>query len=168
MKESLKKEFTNFINEFRDERGEKKYRQLAHHAINNNKKIVVFGFKDLIYHNNELATLIFNEYYKYESIINAALTQYMHEEEKNMMKESGENRGEENKDHYECSFDNGFDELQDQSVRGLKCGYLGKLIKLRGTVTRTSEVRPELKVGVFKCRTCGKYSKEVPQQFKYT
>lgn len=29
-------------------------------------------------------------------------------------------------------------------------------------------MRPELKVGVFKCRTCGKTSKEIVQQFKYT
>lgn len=69
---------------------------------------------------------------------------------------------------YECSFDSGYDEGLKDSVRGLKCQHLGKLIKFRGTVTRTSEVRPELKVGVFKCRTCGKVSKPIVQQFKYT
>lgn len=35
-------------------------------------------------------------------------------------------------------------------------------------MTRTSEVRPELKKGVFKCKNCGKLSKEITQQFKYT
>lgn len=75
---------------------------------------------------------------------------------------------EETKENYECSFDNGYEDISDLSVRGLKCNFLGKLIKLRGTVTRTSEVRPELKIGVFKCRTCGKFSKEIVQQFKYT
>jgi DNA replicative helicase MCM subunit Mcm2 (Cdc46/Mcm family) len=58
-----------------------------------------------------------------------------------MIHEEGK-REEENKEQYECSFDDGYKEILDQSVRGLKCAYLGRLIKLRGTVTRTSEVRP--------------------------
>ena len=77
-------------------------------------------------------------------------------------------REQEIKDKYQCSFDDGFDEVHDLSVRGLKCNLLGRLIKLRGTITRTSEVRPELKIGVFKCRNCGKLSKPIVQQFKYT
>jgi len=32
---------------------------------------------DLIHHNHELASLIFGEYYKFEPIINEALTQFM-------------------------------------------------------------------------------------------
>lgn len=79
-----------------------------------------------------------------------------------------ETRGDEPRESYECSFDQGYEDMVDLSVRGLKCSYLGRLITLKGTVTRTSEVRPELKVGVFKCRGCGKLSKEVVQQFKYT
>ena len=35
-------------------------------------------------------------------------------------------------------------------------------------MTRTAEVRPELKKGVFKCMGCLVPSKEVEQQFKYT
>lgn len=75
---------------------------------------------------------------------------------------------EENKENYECSFDSGYEEGVSDSIRGLKCQYLGRLIKIKGTVTRTSEVRPELKVGVFKCKSCGKISKDIVQQFKYT
>ena len=113
-----------------------------------------------------LANLIFFEYYKYEPIINDALSQYMFEMEKNLVSES--HKEDEGRLSYECSFDDGLQIEADFSVRGLKCNLLGKLIKLKGTVTRTSEVRPELKVGVFKCRNCGKLSKEVVQQFKYT
>ena len=91
----------------------------------------------------------------------------MHEYEKNMI-QSESRREDEPREKYECSFDDGYDEVHDLSVRGLKCNLLGRLIKLRGTVTRTSEVRPELKVGVFKCRNCGKLSKPIVQQFKYT
>ncbi|MCB0367917.1 MAG: hypothetical protein KDD45_00400 [Bdellovibrionales bacterium] len=77
-------------------------------------------------------------------------------------------REDEGREKFECSWDDGYDDVPDLSVRGLKCSLLGRLIKLRGTVTRTSEVRPELKVGIFKCRTCGKLSKPIVQQFKYT
>jgi len=37
-----------------------------------------------------------------------------------------------------------------------------------GTVTRTSEVRPELFKGVFLCEICNKLSDEIEQDFKYT
>jgi DNA replicative helicase MCM subunit Mcm2 (Cdc46/Mcm family) len=37
-----------------------------------------------------------------------------------------------------------------------------------GVVTRTSEVRPELLEGTFKCLDCGTIIRDVQQQFKYT
>ena len=45
---------------------------------------------------------------------------------------------------------------------------LGTLTALTGTVTRTSEVRPELLFGTFKCEDCGTIMKDVEQEFKYT
>ena len=39
---------------------------------------------------------------------------------------------------------------------------------MRGTVTKTTEVRPELVSGVFRCKYCNRYSKPIQQQFKYT
>lgn len=45
---------------------------------------------------------------------------------------------------------------------------IGHLISISGTVTRTSEVRPELISGTFKCQECGTRIKDVEQQFKYT
>jgi DNA replication licensing factor MCM6 len=37
-----------------------------------------------------------------------------------------------------------------------------------GTVTRTSEVRPELFMGCFRCLECGTMIRNVEQQFKFT
>jgi DNA replication licensing factor MCM6 len=45
---------------------------------------------------------------------------------------------------------------------------IGKLATVSGTVTRTSEVRPELFYGIFNCIECGKMSDPIEQQFKYT
>jgi len=60
---------------------------------------------------------------------------------------------------YEVAFDKGI-MLDDmgESVRNLKCEMLGKLRSIIGTVTRVSEIRPELLEGVFECGFCGRLS----------
>lgn len=55
-----------------------------------------------------------------------------------------------------------------ERMRDLKAGKLGRLVAFAGTVTRTSEVRPELFLGTFKCLECGAIIRNVEQQFKYT
>lgn len=45
---------------------------------------------------------------------------------------------------------------------------IGKLSSISGTVTRTSEVRPELIFGTFTCMECKTVVRDVEQQFKYT
>ncbi|XP_021745511.1 DNA replication licensing factor MCM6-like [Chenopodium quinoa] len=53
-------------------------------------------------------------------------------------------------------------------LRELNTAEIGKLVSVTGVVTRTSEVRPELLQGTFKCLDCGTVVKNVEQQFKYT
>ena len=53
-------------------------------------------------------------------------------------------------------------------LRQLRAADVGSLVALSGTVTRTSEVRPELSVGHFICQDCRTPATAVPQQFKYT
>lgn len=55
-----------------------------------------------------------------------------------------------------------------ERMRDLKAGKLGRLVSFAGTVTRTSEVRPELYLATFKCNECGERVRNVEQQFKYT
>jgi DNA replication licensing factor MCM6 len=56
-----------------------------------------------------------------------------------------------------------------QKLRALRCSLIGRLLCVSATVTRTSEVRPELLYGVFHCNECGTQAGEgVEQQFKYT
>lgn len=58
--------------------------------------------------------------------------------------------------------------MHGENLVDLKCSKLGKLVAFKGTVTRTAEVRPELKKGVFKCLGCQVPSQEIEQMFKYT
>lgn len=54
------------------------------------------------------------------------------------------------------------------SIRDMRMAAVGRLSAISGTVTRTSEVRPELLYGVFSCAACRAVAPEVEQQFKYT
>lgn len=54
------------------------------------------------------------------------------------------------------------------AIRDLKTEKIGTLMSVSGTVTRTSEVRPELIHGSFVCEECGGLVNEIEQQFKYT
>ncbi|EKM59274.1 uncharacterized protein PHACADRAFT_113769 [Phanerochaete carnosa HHB-10118-sp] len=53
-------------------------------------------------------------------------------------------------------------------IRDLRTDKIGTLMSISGTVTRTSEVRPELLYGSFVCEVCGGIVSEIEQQFKYT
>ncbi|KAI0311366.1 MCM-domain-containing protein [Amylostereum chailletii] len=54
------------------------------------------------------------------------------------------------------------------AIRNLRTDKIGTLMSISGTVTRTSEVRPELLYGSFVCEVCGGIANEIEQQFKYT
>ncbi|KAI5303666.1 hypothetical protein KEM56_007315, partial [Ascosphaera pollenicola] len=53
-------------------------------------------------------------------------------------------------------------------LRQLRTEQIGKLLSISGTVTRTSEVRPELALGTFQCESCHTTVENVEQIFKYT
>ena len=53
-------------------------------------------------------------------------------------------------------------------VRRLKTDQIGRLASVAGTVTRTSEVRPELLSGSFRCDKCGLLAERIPQQYHFT
>lgn len=39
-------------------------------------------------------------------------------------------------------------------IRDLKTEIIGKLVSVKGTVTKTMEIKPELLYGKFKCKVC--------------
>jgi DNA replication licensing factor MCM6 len=55
-----------------------------------------------------------------------------------------------------------------ERLRDLRVEKIGRLVSFSGTVTRTSEVRPELLIGAFKCGRCRLRAAGVEQQYKYT
>jgi DNA replication licensing factor MCM6 len=55
-----------------------------------------------------------------------------------------------------------------QKIRDIRADQVGSLLAISGTVTRTSEVRPELYRASFECEACRKDVEGVEQLFKYT
>ena len=55
-----------------------------------------------------------------------------------------------------------------ERLRDLRTARVGKLTAFAGTVTRASDVRPELFLGAFRCAECGATVRGVEQHFKYT
>ncbi|KJZ79421.1 hypothetical protein HIM_00890 [Hirsutella minnesotensis 3608] len=53
-------------------------------------------------------------------------------------------------------------------VRSLRAVNIGQLLSISGTVTRTSEVRPELSLATFVCEACRAVVPNVEQTFRYT
>lgn len=53
-------------------------------------------------------------------------------------------------------------------VRSLRAANIGQLLSISGTVTRTSEVRPELSSATFVCEACKSIVPNVEQTFRYT
>lgn len=53
-------------------------------------------------------------------------------------------------------------------IRQLRTDAIGRLVSISGTVTRTSEVRPELSSGTFVCLACTTVVPNVEQTFRYT
>ncbi|KAI9748514.1 MAG: hypothetical protein M4579_007204, partial [Chaenotheca gracillima] len=53
-------------------------------------------------------------------------------------------------------------------LRQLRTSSIGSLLSISGTVTRTSEVRPELYLATFTCEVCRSVVSNVEQTFRYT
>ena len=53
-------------------------------------------------------------------------------------------------------------------LRQLRTEHIGRLLSISGTVTRTSEVRPELSLATFICEVCNTPVPNVEQTFRYT
>ena len=57
---------------------------------------------------------------------------------------------------------------QMKSVRTLRTDLIGSMVTLQGTVTRTSDVRPELLVAAFRCDKCGLLADKIAQNYHFT
>jgi len=125
---------------------------------NDERTTLYVDFQHVMKHDAELADSVTTDYYTLVPFLQEALRNVVRQEHPAYVGE-----GESEKDFYVCFYNL----PTSLCVRDLKSDQVAKLVSFSGTVTRTSEVRPELTVGVFQCEMCGTISDKVPQQFKY-
>lgn len=118
-------------------------------------------FKDLVAHDPGLAELIQGHYYRFEPFLRQAL----HEAAKQQLIQSEGAAVELEENTLWLGFYNLGTVLK---LRDIRSSRIGQLCCVSATVTRTSEVRPELIRGTFQCMDCLTDFPDLEQQFKYT
>lgn len=106
-----------------------------------------------------LAQAVADEHYRFEPFLRRAVQVMVEALEKDYLRDEGEMR------EFSVAF---YNTGEVRRVRDLSMSNVGKLTSFCGTITRTSEVRPELLTGRFSCGACGMLSSPVEQQFKLT
>ena len=121
------------------------------------------SFADITESLIELATIISENYYRFKPSLERALQKFVGELYPEYLATV------ENTISREREFQISFYDLRIiDRVRDLRTDRLGKLLSVTGTVTRTSETRPELIVGAFKCDHCEHVTEGIEQEFKYS
>ncbi|KAI0751036.1 mis5 protein [Daedaleopsis nitida] len=116
-----------------------------------------------------LADAIRNQYYRFLPFIRRAVQNLIAEFEPEYLKLNPTSAATDSVNLQSREFNVAFYHLPLVSgIRDLKTESIGRLMSISGTVTRTSEVRPELLYGSFVCEACQGVVNDIEQQFKYT
>ena len=112
-------------------------------------------------YNDQLASILLEHYYRFEDAIRAALVLFV--------KKLDRAYAVDERSHNDRQFYLSFTNIGTVTkLRMIKPSSIGQLFAFEGTVTRTSDVFPELLKGFFKCKICGTEIPNVSQNFQYT
>lgn len=174
--EKVQEHFEQFLTTFEDE-GERYYikqvqalRELGLSTVYVNwahlERLSVLGDDD----NSALAVAIRRQYFRFVPYLQAALRNVIRQYAPALLTEGSETGSARSRNPSERRvFQLGFFDLPFRSrLRDLRTDSVGGLLSFTGTVTRTSEVRPELYRGAFRCDVCMAEVTDVEQTFKYT
>eukprot|EP00903_Cladosiphon_okamuranus_P008448 g8117.t1 len=130
--------------------------------VENEKNTVYVDVQHVFAYDQELGEAIELEYLRFMPYMNKALARLVQEEYPQYANDADDQDAP--KEFY-VSF---FNLPLVERVRQLKTNRIGRLVSVSGTVTRSTDVRPELLRGTFTCRKCGLVSPDVEQQYQYT
>ena len=163
--ETVKARFLQFLCEFGEvgPNGEsyQNYSQQAETMRNTETSSLFVDFMHVKEHDEDLANAILSQYYRFEHYLRRGIFDFMKMEDLHYTINDDANKSE--KEFFVCFYNM----EQVSRIRDLKAKNIGNLVSFSGTVTRTSEVRPELLFGGFLCNECGEAVVGVEQQFKY-
>ncbi|BBN08842.1 DNA replication licensing factor MCM6 [Marchantia polymorpha subsp. ruderalis] len=119
-------------------------------------------FSHVMQYNEDLQVAISEHFFRFESYLREAVRRFVSQAKRELEIQPDD---EDSKKDYWIAFHN---MPLVKKLRDLSTSEIGRLVSVSGVVTRTSEVRPELLFGSFKCLDCGTVVNVVEQQFKYT
>ncbi|KAF6135243.1 hypothetical protein GIB67_035314 [Kingdonia uniflora] len=158
--------FLNFLKSFKvDPNSPEPFYESEIEAMKSKESTTMFiDFSHLMLFNddaeeNPLPRAIREDYMRYEPFLRNACKRFVMEQRPTFVADDNPNK-DINIAFYKLPIVN--------RLRDLTTKEIGKLVSVTGVVTRTSEVRPELLQGTFRCYECGGVMKNVDQQFKYT
>ncbi|XP_013686950.2 DNA replication licensing factor MCM6 isoform X2 [Brassica napus] len=153
--------FLEFLKSFRlDANKPGLYYEAEIEAIRGGESTMMYiDFSHVMRFNDALQKAIADEYLRFEPYLRNACKRFVIEMNPSFISDETPNK-DINVSFYNLPF--------TKRLRELTTSEIGKLVSVTGVVTRTSEVRPELLYGTFKCLDCGSVIKNVEQQFKYT
>ncbi|KAI0028370.1 mis5 protein [Vararia minispora EC-137] len=138
---------------------------MAKHTITT----LYLDYGHLLLKDDVLADAIQRQYYRFAPYLRRALTRLVARHAPEFLKDNPTKAAADSAHLTTRDFAVAFYHLPLVSpIRALRTNRIGALMSISGTVTRTSEVRPELLYGTFVCEVCGGLADEIEQQFKYT
>lgn len=137
------------------------YRQQLVELRNDGLNTIYVNFNHLYRFDDVLANAIAENYYRFEPALRAALQSFVHMHIPTYARLPNSNQP---RDFWVSLYGLGV----VHRLRELTTERIGQLLSISGTVTRTTEVRPELFVGAFRCDECQSIVRGVEQQFRYT
>lgn len=125
-----------------------------------NETVLYVDFKHISDFDYDLANRIIAHYERCDPILRDVLKAYIREYHEQYIRDA---HGPEKEFFVGLYGLNSIDRLRD-----LRTEHIGKLTGFSGTVTRTSDVRPELFLGTFRCHHCGTTVRGIEQFYKFT
>ncbi|CAG8752867.1 21408_t:CDS:2, partial [Gigaspora rosea] len=135
------------------------------------KRTLYVDFRHVMHYrqSDSLSKAISQQYYRLEPYLRKAVERLMEIYFPDKSKKSTQDEFVPLEKSYSLEYSVAFYNLPSQNrIRDLKTDKIGTLMSICGTVTRTSEVRPELLYGKFLCQECKVEVDNVEQQFCYT
>ncbi|CAJ1975973.1 unnamed protein product [Sphenostylis stenocarpa] len=152
--------FLDFLKSFKSsQRNELQYEAEIEVMRVNESNTMFIDFAHVIKFSDLLQQTVSDEYLRYEPYLKNACKRFVMELKPSVVSDDGPNKD------INVAF---YNIPVIKRLRELGTSEIGRLVSVTGVVTRTSEVRPELLQGTFKCLECGSVIKNVEQQFKYT
>ena len=151
--EAVSNRFLDFLNSFREE-NTLVYVAKAQRMVVEEKLTLDVDMAHLVYY-EDLMQAIREGFYRFQPYLNYVVNKFVSQRYEEYSKDR----------QLFASFYN----LQcTDSIRELRTEKIGKLIAFKATVTKSTEVRPELLFGTFQCETCDRKVKDVQQLFRLT